>query len=513
MSGNSPEEQQKNTADANRWKALAAITLPLIMISIDVTILNVALPSISKALSTTSVQLVWINSGYIIVFGSIIMLAGSLADKFGRKLILMIGMVVFISGSILSGLSVSPNMLIFSRMIQGLGGGLVAPATLSLITAIFLDTKERARAIGVWAGFSGIGVAVGPILGGLLLTAFYWGSVFFINVPVVLAGLILIFLWVPESRNTTSPPIDFAGALFSILGLLGLFYFFIEAPRLGFSNSIVLGSIILGPLFLVAFIVLDLRKRDPLLDPRLFKKPAFTASVITIMVAFFAFLGLIYEVTLYLQSVLGFSPLKAGFALSPLALVLLVLASKVPAISEKYGNRATVVLGLFLIAAGVGVFATVSLTTTIWLIIFAFVLIGAGIALAQVPSSAAIQNSVPVNEASMGSATNNAMRQIASSLGIAVVGGIGQAVYSSRLQASGALRGLTSNQASQALSSIDGAIATGSSSVIKAADEAFIAGLHQAALLTVFVVVLGAAVAYFIVPKSSDDGNSDTRVN
>jgi MFS family permease len=269
------EQPQKTPAYANRWKALAAITMPLIMISIDGTILNVALPSISNALSTTSSQLLWINSGYIIVFGSTIMFAGSMGDKFGRKLILLLGMLVFILGSIFSGLSTSALMLIIARMIQGLGGGLVAPATLSLITAIFLDKKERARAIGIWAGFSGIGVAVGPILGGLLLTVFYWGSVFFVNVPVVITGLFLIYLWVPESKDESSPPIDTAGALLSIFGLLGTFFFLIEAPSLGFSNEIVIGSLLVGLLFISAFIFIDYKKKNPLLDPRLFKKSAF----------------------------------------------------------------------------------------------------------------------------------------------------------------------------------------------------------------------------------------------
>lgn len=512
MAESAPDDQsQKSAANANRWKALAAITLPLIMISIDGTILNVALPSISKDLSTTATQLVWINSGYIIVFGSFIMLAGNLGDKFGRKLVLMLGMAIFILGSVMSGLSTTPYMLIIARMIQGLGGGLVAPATLSLITAIFLDKKERARAIGVWAGFSGIGVAVGPILGGLLLTIFYWGSVFFINVPVVLAGLILIFLWVPESKNETSPRIDFAGAVLSILGLFGLFFFFIEAPALGFGNSAVIASLILGVLFLTAFILIDLRKKDPLLDPRLFKISAFTTGVMTIAIVFFAFLGLMYEITLYLQSVLDFSPLKAGVTLSPLAVVLLALASRVPGISERYGHRNTIVTGLLLVALGVGLFTTVSLTTTIWLVIIAFILIGSGIALAQVPSSAAIQNSVSVDEAGMGSATNNAMRQIASSLGIAVVGGIGEAVYTKQLQGSGVLQGLSAAQSSKALASIDGAIATGSSTVIKAADNAFIAGLHQAAWLTVIVAVAGAIVAFFVISESSGRRSREER--
>lgn len=495
----------------NRWRALAAITIPLIMISIDGTILNVALPSIATALQTTSTQLVWINSGYIIVFGSTILLSGSLGDKLGRKWMLMAGMVIFILGSISSGLSTSPTALVISRMIQGLGGGIAAPATLSLITAIFLDPKERAHAIGIWAGFSGIGVAAGPILGGLLLTSFAWGSVFFVNVPIVVAGLLLIWLWVPNSKNEASPPVDWIGAVLSIIGLLSVFFFLIEGPALGWNNPVVLGSLIAGFVLLGAFIVFELRKKYPLLDPRLFKKAAFSSGVVAIMIAFFAFLGMMYEITLYLQSVRGLTPLVAGFTLVPLALVLLILASRVPGIAERFGDRETVVVGLLIIMVGSLIFALVGVSSTIWLVVIGLALLGAGIALAQVPSSDAIMGSVPVAEAGMGSSTNNAMRQIAASLGIAVVGGVGQVIYARQLQVSGVLQGMSEQQSAEAISSIEGAIATGSQSVISAANAAFVAGMRRGALLTAAVAVVGAIIAAFAIPKVVEKKSEGTR--
>jgi EmrB/QacA subfamily drug resistance transporter len=492
----------------NLRTALLAISIPVAMTGIDATILNVALPTIAKALDTTSAQLVWINSAYILIFGSTILLSGNLGDKYGRKRMLTLGMVIFILGSIAAGLSKSPNELIIARMIQGLGGGMIAPSTLSLITNIWTDPAARAKAIGTWAGMSAIGIAVGPILGGLLLTFLYWGSVFFINVPVVIIGLYMVIRNVPESKNPEATPIDYPGAVLAILGLLGFFFYLIEAPERGWTDPAALTGLILGLLLLIAFGVRELRTRYPELDLRLFKQPAFSSGVIAIAIAFFALMGTMYVLTLYLQSVRLMTPLQAGFALVPLALMIMVGSPAAPRVVERRGVRTTVVLGLLLLAAGMLGFFFVQVESLFLLILAAMVLAGLGVALTATPASTAIMGAVPKEQAGMGSATNATMRQIAASLGIAVIGGITQTVYAAQLAASGALNGLPADAAQTAQSSITGAeevaaqMGAAGAALASAANAAFVQGLHTAMIVTLAAALIGALIAARAIPNS-----------
>ncbi len=496
-------------AEVDRWAALRAISLPVAMIGIDATILNVALPSIAHALDTTAAQLVWVNSAYILIFGSTILLSGNLADKYGRKTILMAGMTVFIVGSVLSGLSTQPVELIFARAIQGLGGGMIAPSTLSLITNIFLDPRERAKAIGTWGGMSAIGLAAGPILGGLLLTFFYWGSVFFINVPVVLVGLYMVWRHVPSSKAPSAPPIDFAGAALSLVGLVLVFYYLIDAPEVGITNPQVVVPLLVGVVLLFGFVFWELRVEHPLLDLRLFLRPPFYSGVIAIAIAFFALMGLMYDLTLYLQDVRGLDPLKAGFALLPIALMLMVGSPAAPRLVERAGMRAVVVAGLLLVGAGMGLFFFLQTDSRYFLTIAGMTLVGLGVALVTAPASNAIMGSVPRQQAGMGSSTNATMRQIAASLGIAVIGGVTQAIYVSQLDASGALTGLSSQAVTTATGSISGAVQVASqagakgATLLTAAGSAFVDGMHVAMLITLGAALIGALIAAFAIPTEA----------
>lgn len=496
---------------AKRRRALIAIGIPLIMSGIDGTILNVALPTIARDLDTTSSELVWINSAYIIMFGSTILLSASIGDKLGRKRMLLIGMVVFIVGSALSGLSDaidSATFLIFARALQGLGAGAIPPSTLSLIRAIYTDDRERARAIGVWAGMSGIGLAAGPILGGLILEATTaWGWIFYINVPIVIVGLLAISRTVPESRAPHAPPVDVVGALLSLSGLFALFFGLIEGPVRGWDSAPVLIAFALAVVLLVSFVRFELRTRFPELDPRLFGAAAFSSGVIAIAIAFLALMGLVYELTLYLQTVRGYSPLKAGLALVPFALALMAIAPLAPKIAQRRGDRLTVVAGLFAIAAGMLVLLAATTTSPIWIVLASLVIAGAGVALVQPPASAAMMGAVPVEQAGMASGTNAAIRQIGASFGIAVLGGIGQMVFSHQLTTSAVYAQLPASAQATADASVTGAVEVGQSiggstgaQLVDVAGEGFTTGLHWAVVAAALIAAAGIALAARTIP-------------
>ena len=502
----SSNKEEETPPIPGRWWALAAICVPLIIVSIDGTILNVALPTIAKDLQATSSQLVWINSAYIIIFGSTILLAGSLGDKYGRRRFLGLGLLVFVTGSIWAGLSTSAYSLVLARGFMGIGGGMIMPATLSLITNIFPD-DERPRAIGIWAGMAGIGIAIGPLAGGLILTYFQWGVVFFVNVPIVAVGVIAVWLLVPKSRASDAPQIDVKGALLSFVGLLALFYGLIQGPSKGWSDPSVIISFALTVVLLTLFVYLELRTPNPLLEIRFFKIPAFTTGVMSIAIGFFALFGLLYILTLYLQSVLAYTPMKAGLAMVPFALVLLVGSPGVPRLVTKLGERAIVAMGLLMTGAGMLVFTQITTSTAYPLVFAGLILVSAGLTLAQVPSSDAIMGSIPKDKAGQGSATNAAIRQIGSSLGIAIIGGISQLGYSNTLAKSSAFQALSASSAQAAEAGITGALNVSRSlggsgdALVDAARSAFVRGLDVSMIITAAIALIGAILAYRFIPR------------
>jgi EmrB/QacA subfamily drug resistance transporter len=501
--------------ESHKRRILVAISVPLIMVGIDGTILNVALPTIATDLDTTSSELVWINSAYIIMFGSTILLSASIGDKFGRKRVLQLGMLVFIIGSALSGLSDeldSATFLIFARAIQGLGAGAIPPSTLSLIRSTFGDEKERAQAIGIWAGMSAIGLAVGPILGGLILNSTSaWGWIFYINVPIVILGQVMIYRNVEESRDPAAPPIDVPGALLSLTGLFSLFYGLIEGPVRGWDSAPVLIAFGLAAVLLFAFVRYELGAKFPELDPRLFLSAPFTSGVLAISVAFLALMGLVYELTLYLQTVREYSPLKAGIALVPFAVALLIVAPLAPKIAERRGDRRTVMAGMAVLAAGLLVFLAASTDSSYLVVLVGLLLAGAGVSLIQPPASAAMMSSVSADKAGMASGTNAAIRQIGASFGIAVMGGIGQSVFSSHLTGSAVYEKLPSAAQETADSSISGAVAvadkiggSGGAQLFEVASTGFVDGMHLAVIVAAAFAALGLVLAARLIPRKAD---------
>jgi len=485
--------------DSNRWRALHAVSIALIIVGIDSTILNVALPSIARDLHAASSDLVWINASYIIMYGSTILLSGTLGDRFGRKRLLLSGMMIFMGGSIWSGLAASPQLLIVGRLIQGVGGGMLTPVTLSLVTAIFPDAVERAKAIGAWAAMMGVGIALGPILGGLLLTWFPWGSVFFVNVPVVIAGLIAITLCVPESKDANASAIDGWGAILSTVGMFALFFFLIEGPERGFASPASLGALALAVALLASFVVVELRLKQPMLDLRFFQNMKFSSGVLAIAITYFAQMGLMYELTLYLQSVRGLKPLLAGSLLLPFAICLFIGSRRAPELVSKIGERKVVVGGQLLAGVGFALFFLLGDSRGYGLVVAGMSLAALGVAFVGPPASNAIMSSVPPEKAGIGAATNSMMRQIGGSLGIAIIGGVGQLVYANTLSASDAYQSLPAHAAALAHTGITRAnelaeqLGSAGAPLQAAAAVAYIHGMHLAMVVAV-VAVLSAAL-------------------
>ena len=336
------------------------------MIVLDNTILNVAIPTLAKpknvgGIGATASQLQWIVDSYTVVFAGLLLTAGSLGDRFGRYKMLVIGLSIFGGGSLLSALSDSPTTLIATRSLMGIGGACIMPSTLSILTNVFHDPTERRKAIGIWAGVAGLG-ALGPITGGFLLTHYWWGSVFLVNVPIVLAGLTAGYFLIPDSRDPSTPKLDPIGALLSIVGLGTVLWGVIEAPTNGWTSPEILLAFGIGAVILAGFIRWELTYASPMLNMHFFKDPRFSAASGAITLTFFTLFGTLFLMTQYLQVVRGFSALKAGLVLGPQALVMLVFAPMSSMWVGKFGNKRVVATGLGIVA---GSLLLVSLLTPV----------------------------------------------------------------------------------------------------------------------------------------------------
>src|SRR2546422_5796606 len=308
-----------------RWWILAVLCLSLLVIGIDSTVLNVALPTLVRSLHATNSQLQWIVDAYVLVFASLLLTTGSLSDRFGRRSALAWGLVIFGAASVASAFAGTANVLTATRALMGIGGALIMPSTLSILTNVF-PPEERGRAIGIWAGVSGLGIAIGPVVGGALLGHFWWGSVFLVNVPVVLVGLIAGRLVVPNSKDPSSPMVDPIGAMLSVIGLVALVYGIIEVPSHGWGSGRILAAFAMAVVVIGAFVAWELHTDHPMLKIQFFRNPRFTAASVGIMLVFFALFGSFFFITQELQFILGYTPLQAGLRLAPVALGMAVAA-------------------------------------------------------------------------------------------------------------------------------------------------------------------------------------------
>src|SRR4051794_21905509 len=332
----------ENTGHPRRWAILAVLVVSLLVVVLDNTVLNVAMPTLADpvhGLGATQSQLEWAINSYTLVFAGLLFSFGVLGDRWGRKRFLIFGLIAFAVASLLSAYSDSAAQLIGARALMGIGGAAIMPVTLSIISNVF-DPRERGRAIGIWSGAVGLGVAIGPILGGALLENYWWGSVFLINVPVVLIGLVAVALLVPESRDPRPGRIDVVGVLLSVIGLVGLSYGIIDGGEHGFGRPLVWAEIVGGLAVLAAFVAYELRISFPSLDVRLFRVPRFAAPVAVVGLVFFAAMGVMFFSSFYLQLVRGYSPLQTGLLFLPFAVAQLVFAPRSAAMVKLYGPKA-----------------------------------------------------------------------------------------------------------------------------------------------------------------------------
>jgi EmrB/QacA subfamily drug resistance transporter len=488
-----------------RWWILGVLCLSLLVIGLDNTILNVALPTLARDLGATNSQLQWMVDAYVLVFAGLLLTTGSLSDRYGRRKALALGLIVFGVGSTLSAFSGTSSALIASRALMGVGGALIMPSTLSILTNVF-PADERGRAIGIWAGVSGLGIAIGPIVGGWLLSHFWWGSVFLVNVPVVIVALILGRLIVPDSKDPSPNALDPVGAVLSIIGLVSLVYAIIEAPSHGWTSTQTLVTFGFALVVLAVFAIWELRSDHPMLDVTFFENPRFTAANISIVLVFFALFGSLFFLTQYLQFVLGYTPLQAGLRVAPIALVLMVSAPLAGRFVARFGNKALVATGMVAVAFGLGFLSTITVSSGYPHVLIALVILGAGMGTAMVPATESIMGSLPLAKAGLGSAMNDTTRQIGGALGVAILGSVFASSYAANI--SGALSGLPADAADAASRSVGAALEVGAqvggssgAAIITAAKESFISAMDRGLFVGATIALVGAMVALIWLPS------------
>jgi EmrB/QacA subfamily drug resistance transporter len=490
-----------------RWAILAVLCVSLLVISLDSTILNIALPSLIKDLHATESQLQWIVDVYSCVFAGVLLVAGSIGDRVGRKKILCAGLVIFGAGSAASAFSTSPTALDWARAAMGLGAACIMPATLSIITDVFRDPDDQERAIGIWSGTTGLGIAIGPIAGGWLLAHFWWGSIFLVNVPVVLLGLVAALWLVPDSRDPVRRPIDVLGAVASTAGLTLLVWSIIEVPQRGWRSPWVVGAGVLAVAILAGFVAWEHHSAHPMLVLEPFRDRRFSVAMAAVALAVFALMGSLFVLTQYLQFSLGFSPLATGVRILPIAVVLAVAATTSTTLVRWLGTKVVVASGLLIVVAGLWRLATTATAGGFGHAMVGMVLLGLGAGLIIAPSVASVMGSLPRERAGVGSATNSTALQVGGAMGVAVMGSVLSARYQGRMTSLLAGHQLPASASRAILGSIGGAlsvarIASGGlgAALAAAARSAYVAGMDLALLVGAVVVAASAVLVVVALP-------------
>ncbi len=393
------------------------------MIMLDNTVVNVALPSIQRDLEADLSELEWIVTGYALTFASLMLVGGKVADAYGRRLIFVVGIVVFTAASLLCGLAGSSEMLIGARVLQGAGAALMNPATLSIIAATF-PPRERGTAIGIWAGTSALALALGPLVGGLITEHLDWSWIFFVNVPIGVLGIAASYAFIDESRDETHERLDLPGLATSGVGLFALTYALIEANTYGWGSARIVGAFVLAAVLLLAFVVLERRQRSPMLPLDLFRSGTYTGANLVVLLVALAMFGVFFFVSLYMQNILGYSAVEAGAAFLPMTVLIILVAPIAGKTSDRIGSRGLMTAGMTLLAVQLVMFSQLGIDSTFWHLLPALILGGIGMALTMTPSAAAATRSVPVEKSGVGAAVLNSARQVGGTMGIAIMGAI-----------------------------------------------------------------------------------------
>ena len=437
-----------------RWWTLGVLSLSLLVIALDVTILNVAIPTFQRELGATAADLQWILNAYILVFAGLLLTMGSLGDRFGRRRALEIGLVLFGIASLAAAYSQTSTQLIAARAFMGIGGAMIMPSTLSVLVDVF-PREERAKAIGIWAAVAAMGVPLGMVLGGWLLEIFWWGIVFIINIPVVLLVLTAGRVLVPESRDPQPGRIDILGAVLSMGALSTLIYSLIEAPLRGWLDPLSLGGFAVALILGVLFVVYELRTREPMLEIRFFRNPRLSAGAGAIGLAFMSMLAIMFILTQYLQFVRGYTPLETGLRFVPMALGFMVGGPTSAILVARLGTRNVVTAGMLVVAIAIGGLALVDAEIPYWVIGLGLGALGMGMAYTMAPATDAVMAALPEANAGVGSALNDTTRQVGGALGVGIFGSLLNSVYSSSV--ANAVVGLPSEAADAVRNSVGSA--------------------------------------------------------
>ena len=480
-----------------RWWILLVLALSVLVIGLDGTILNVALPNLSRALGAGTDDLQWIVDSYVLVFAVALLPAGLLGDRFGRKRWLLAGLLLFGIGSALAATTDSIGQLIAARTVMGLGGALIMPLTMSVLPAIF-DPEERPRAIAVWSVCVALGLPLGPILGGYLLEHFWWGSIFLINLPIAAIALVAGLALIPESRSGGTGRIDVLGALLSMAGLGTFVYGIIQAPLHGWDSAL---PWVIGGLVALAFFVLwQLRTRDPLLDLALFRDGSFLWGSVSATIAAFGMLGLLFVMPQYLYARFGYDALAVGVRLLPIIAGLAVAARIASKLAVRFGNRPLVAAGLVIMAIGLALGATTSFESGYGFAALWFTVVGIGVGASLPTAMDAVLSTLHPAKTGVGSAAVQSMRQVGGALGVAVLGSILSAVYASRLDTAG----MPAAQAEAAKDSV--LVALRFPQLAHEAVTAFVAGMDRVLVTSAVLTVAGGVLAALFLPRTRPNG-------
>src|SRR5271163_3914691 len=489
--------------------ALAVICLSVFVISVDATIVNVALPTLSRELDADTAQLQWIVDAYTLVMSGLLLSAGSLSDRYGRRGWLNSGLALFAITSGIAAQANSADQLIAARAAMGVGAAVIFPTTLGLITNIFTDPAARAKAIGLWAAMVGVGVAVGPISGGWLLEHFWWGAIFLVNIPIALVAIIGGILFVPTSRDPAAPRVDVPGLVLSAAGVTALVYTVIEAPTWGWTSTRAAVGFAFAATILAGFAVWERRSTHPMLDVSVFANRRFSGGSLAVTAGFLTLFGFIFVITQYFQFIKAYSAFQAGVRLLPVA-VSIALASVIgPAVVHKIGTTAVVSAGLAVFAAGLAWASTVDAGTPYTVIAMQMVLLGTGLGLTTAPATEAIMGSLSPDKAGVGSAVNDTTRELGGTLGVAIVGSVFASIYSGRIASASALTALPKELRSMIGGSMaaaykvigDPSLPADRVVAMRAAvDHAFLDGLRVGSLVCAGIAIAAAVVVVVLLP-------------
>jgi DHA2 family multidrug resistance protein-like MFS transporter len=503
------EETDKQHGHPSRWSVLWVMCGSLVLVVVSVSSLNVAIPPIQRSLGASGSELQWIIASYALVFAGLLLPAGAIGDRFGRRGALLGGLMVFGIASVGGMLAGTSSQLIIWRGIMGAGAAFIMPATLSIVATVF-GAIERPKAIAIWAGFAGAGGVIGLISSGLLLQSFWWGSVFAVNIPIVLLMLIAVVIVVPTSKDPESSPLDPVGAVLSIVGLVSLVYGIIEGPESGWGATQTVVAFVIAAVSLTAFVIWELRATWPMLDPQYFTDRRFSLGTMTITVAFFGIFGMFFVLTQFLQFVQGYNALEAGLRILPYGIVLLIVSPRAADLTERHGARIVTTIGMAIAAIGFGALALLEPTSNYALIAAGLVLAALGTGLLMPPATTALVAALPPAKAGVGSAMNDTTREVGGALGIAVVGALMSVGYRSAL--GNATNSLNPVAAEEATDSFGGLLSVAADlkpaaaqDLVQAGQSAFTNGMQLGMFTAAALIAIGAVLVASLHPSTDQN--------